>query len=361
MMYFRELNDMKDGISTTRILKEFNIETRFCLNEKELKKLLPEDSERITFVTDSHMNTYWKKTNFYKKVFVHEIKNESLGEVEMAETGNPSVKKVIGFGGGRVLDVAKMLAFKTGSELILIPTAPTHDGLISKNAALLNGEKKSYSTKFADKVIVPEYLWIESGDLQKAGKLDILGNIIALQDVSLAVAKGELEPDEKYLKMSMYSIKTILENGDYKSFTKALFLSGLAMEKSSRYCSGSDHELEKILAPETGNGYFHGQLVGTASLLAAKVYETYNKDLPGDLFIEPKDIFKIFLKILKERKLFEYAIRPLEETDANRMAGWLKRASAVRPERYTLWNEIDSEKIDWKKIIEEIVGEHNVG
>jgi len=71
--------------------------------------------------------------------------------------------------------------------------------------------------------------------------------------------------------------------------------------------------------------------------------------------------FSLNLKILKKRELFDYAILPLKEVDVNTMAKWFKKASSIRPERYTLWNEIDSKKIDWKNIIEEVVGENYAG
>ncbi len=353
MISFGEIKNLKNGLSATRLLRKYNIQTHFCYYDEDLKKHFPPDSENVTLVTDSIMSSYWNDISFYKKAFIYKIKDESLSEVEKALKGNAGVKKVVGFGGGRVMDVAKMLAFRTGSELILVPTAPTHDGLMSKNAALLNGGKKSYPTKFADIVIIPEGMWTYSGRLKNAGKLDILGNMIALQDVSLALTRGKMKVENAYLEMSLYSVKTILENGDYHSFTKSLFLSGLAMEKSSRYCSGSEHELEKILTPKTGNGYLHGQLVGTGALLAAKVYEAYSSELPSGLFIEPEKIFETFAKVIRKKGLFDYAAEPLRKNGVR--ASWLKKASSVRPERYTLWNEIDSRRVDWENIIKGVL------
>ena len=61
---------------------------------------------------------------------------------------------------------------------------------------------------------------------------------------------------------------------------------------------------------------------------------------------------------MKREKIFEDAIKPLKENDVSE---WLKQASSVRPERYTLWNEVNSEDINWKDVINSIVSELNVG
>ena len=76
---------------------------------------------------------------------------------------NKNITKVMAFGGGKTLDVTKMIAFKQKIPLISTPTAPSHDGLIAKNCALKeNGIKKSFSTLYPKKIIIPKYLWEKS-------------------------------------------------------------------------------------------------------------------------------------------------------------------------------------------------------
>ncbi|MCD6367669.1 MAG: iron-containing alcohol dehydrogenase [Candidatus Aenigmarchaeota archaeon] len=261
---------------------------------------------------------------------------------------------VVGFGGGRVLDISKMVAYLTQRKLILIPTAPTHDGLISKNSVLItNGSKKSFPTKFPQKVIIPKDLWESSGDLKKFGEMDVLANIVALEDVSLATEDINFKPETEYMKLSMMAVKYILDSS-IKDLALALLLSGLAMEKSSRYCSGSEHELEKILTKNFGKKYYHGQLVGTSMLLASKVYEKYSTCLrTKKLFIDPKELYYDIFDVMRKKDLLVYAMKPLKERRP--IHRWLKEASRVRPERYTLWNRLDSKNIKWKKIIEEVM------
>lgn len=341
-----------------KILREKNIEIIFCKNEKELKKNLACLSKDILVTDNNFVRDYVDKLELFKNVF--SIESEDFSEV-FRIMKNSKGGKIIGMGGGRVLDVAKMVSFQQGKRLILIPTAPTHDGLVSKNSALLvNGIKRSYPTKFPEKVIIPEHLWESSGHLKNFGKLDIIANIVALEDVSLAMSRINFKPDEKYMKLSALAIKKILKEKNMDDLAKALFFSGLAMEESSRYCSGSEHELEKILMPRLSL-YFHGQLAGTGTLLSSKVYEICSERLPEDLFFPAENLYLEIVEIMKKQKVMEDALKPVVENDANEIADWLREASMVRPERYTLWNEIDSKNIDWKNIIKNIVGESRAG
>lgn len=344
------LTNFEDGESFEKLLKDKKISISFSDDEKRFKEIVEKFSNEILITNHDFVNDYVDKLDLFKKVF--SIENEDFSEVFKIMKGMKNEKIVIGMGGGRVLDVAKMVSFQTGRDLVLIPTAPTHDGLVSKNSALLtNGIKRSYPTKFPKEIIVPKYLWESSGHLKNFGKLDIMGNIIALEDVSLAIERINFKPDEKYMKLSALAIKNVLNEKNLDDLARALFLSGFAMEKSSRYCSGSDHELEKILMPRL-NHYFHGQLAGTGTLISSKVYEVYSERLPEGLFFPPKDLYSEIVEIMKKEGIIEDAVKPLIE---NKVCEWLKQASAVRPERYTLWNEIDSNTIDWEKIIGAVI------
>lgn len=332
------------------ILKEKNISLKFCKDEKGLKNEINKVKDFSLITGPTFSKKYSKNLEISKEIF--STKNERFSEVFriMKKTKG---KTIIGIGGGRTLDIAKMVSFQTGKKLVLIPTAPTHDGLVSKNSALLvNKKKKSFPTKFPEKILVPEYLWKNSGKLRKFGQLDVLSNIVALEDVSLAMEEIKFEPEKKYMNLSVSAVKNILLDPT-KELAQGLFLSGLAMEESSRYCSGSDHEIEKILMPKLNNKYFHGQLAGTGALLASKVYEKNLKKFKN-LFIPAEKLYSKIIEIMKSKNLLKEALAPLEKSKEKEISKWLKRSSEVRPERYTLWNKINSKKINWNKIIREV-------
>ena len=53
---------------------------------------------------------------------------------------------IIGLGGGRSVDVAKMTAFKLNKPLVSVPTSASHDG-ISSPFVSIRGTDKPYSVK----------------------------------------------------------------------------------------------------------------------------------------------------------------------------------------------------------------------
>lgn len=61
------------------------------------------------------------------------ISNASVEEVKKAESvlmkSNSDI--VLGLGGGRPIDVAKLTAYRRGLPFISIPTSPSHDGIES--------------------------------------------------------------------------------------------------------------------------------------------------------------------------------------------------------------------------------------
>jgi len=340
---------LKDERGFGDVLKSKGMSLKFVSDKNQLKKETSPFHNGTLITGKQFTEKYSKELGKFKNKF--SVKSESFSEVYRIMK-RVSGNFIIGFGGGRVLDVAKMVAYQTGGELILIPSAPTHDGLISKNSALIiNGSKKSFPVNYPKKVIVPKYLWNSSGYLKNFGELDVLSNIIALQDVSLAMDEINFKPQEEYMKLSMLAVKYALENS-MEALAEALFLSGLAMENSSRYCSGSDHEIEKILMPYFKNSYFHGQLAGTGALISSKVYEEYSKKF-RNLFFDPKHLFEELVEIMNEKNILKDAIKPLKE--GKKIDVELKKASYIRPERYTIWNKINSEKIEWKNIIDGIV------
>src|SRR4030042_25719 len=180
------LGGFVDGNELGRLMKEKGISVDFFRRESEFAKKAGDFSEEILVTDSNFVKDYVDKLCLFDKVF--SIGSEDFSEVFRIMKKMEKEKFIVGMGGGRVLDVAKMVSFQSGKGLVLIPTAPTHDGLVSRNAALLvNGQKRSYPTKYPEMVLVPEYLWESSGHLKNFGKLDIIANITALEDVSLAM------------------------------------------------------------------------------------------------------------------------------------------------------------------------------
>ncbi|MCK4429350.1 MAG: iron-containing alcohol dehydrogenase [Candidatus Aenigmarchaeota archaeon] len=284
--------------------------------------------------------------NFYT---ISEASIETAEQIKKMING----KVVVGFGGGKAIDVAKKVALDLNLELISVPTAPSHDGLISKNCSLYNGKRReTLPAKYPSKIIIPINLWKNSGNLKKAGICDLLSNLIALQDLSLGEKEGE-RFSEFYKKLSCEAA----EKADYKNekeLAEALILSGIAMEETSRYCSGSEHEVERLLESRINNGkYLHGQLAGIGALISAKVYEIHSSELQN-LRFDSKKLFEMLKEKMMKSGVYEFAIEPLKNEKFKHEL--LKEVSQIRPERFTLWNVVDSREVDWNKVIGSILG-----
>jgi|GEM_PF-2661455 len=330
-----------------KLLRERRIKIKFFENEKKaLRKI---KGKEIITNDDEFTKNLLQKAGF---LFFHIVDKATVETVEIIKEEMKNIKKkeIVGVGGGKAIDVAKKVAADLKIKLISFPTAPSHDGLISKNCSLYCGNKrKTIATVYPDKIIIPLNLWRNSGNLRKAGICDLLSNIIALQDISLAERKGEKFEDlYKYLSFNATKLVNFEKE---KHFAYALIFSGLAMEKSSQYCSGSEHIIERLLEEKMPNGYLHGQLAGSGSLISAKIYSNFIKSCP-ELRFDCLHLFDSIKEGMKKENVFDFAKEPLKDARFN--PEWLKDLSRLRPERYTLWNEIDSQKINWQEIIEEI-------
>ncbi|MCK4968833.1 MAG: iron-containing alcohol dehydrogenase [Candidatus Aenigmarchaeota archaeon] len=347
----------KDNFVYSKVIIKNNIEMIFSKTEIEFKNQLPKDQKNLLIITDPGFSgTYLDSLNIYHEAKIWKINEETLEEVNKIISNTNNISTVMGFGGGRSIDVAKMTAFKLKLPLITVPSTPSHDGLIAKNCALIkNGIKKSSPTMYPKKIIIPRHLWITSGDLKRAGALDIASNIVALQDVSLSINNSNFKPDYEHLTYALLSVRKILWEQTTTSLAEALILSGLAMDTHSNYCSGSDHEIEKaIIKYKLSKNYFHGQLAGTGAVIASKIYELYADKLPNNLFFDSTTLHKEIIQLLKKYEFLEFALKPIKE-NKEQFVELLKTVTNIRPERYTLWNVIDSKNIDWDTVLDSIL------
>jgi len=333
----------------------------------KFRELLDERGIELKYVNDNNFDELKRKAiitnkgSFTRKLLLnlgfedfHPVSEASIEEAEQIKEMIKE-KDIVGFGGGKAIDVAKKIASDLNINLISVPTAPSHDGLISKNCSLYKGSKReTIPAKYPRKVIIPLHLWKNSGNLKKAGICDLISNLIALQDLSLAEKERGEQFSEVYKKLSIESVKKVLNCGDEKELAESLILSGLAMEETSRYCSGSEHEVERLLENKINEGkYLHGQLAGTGILISAKVYSLYSDKLK-DLRFGSENFFEYIRNLMKKKDVYNFALLPL--LDEKFKPEILKEVSEVRPERFTLWNVIDSRNIDFERVINEIIG-----
>lgn len=193
---------------------------------------------------------------------------------------------VIGFGGGRSVDVAKMTAFRIGRPFLSVPTSASHDG-ISSPFVSIRGTDKPHSIKANTPmgVAADTHLMSQAPPRLLAGGCgDLVAKITAVKDWELARdEKGEyfgsyaanlaymsakiiLDESERLKRRSQFGIRTIVE---------ALISAGVAacIAGSSRPCSGAEHLFSHAVEYVAGPSYgLHGERVGIGTIMMAKLH-----------------------------------------------------------------------------------------
>ncbi len=250
---------------------------------------------------------------------------------------------IIGIGGGRSVDIAKMVSFNLKKPFVSIPTAASHDGIASPFVSI-QGDKPHSIVATA-----PLGVFVDIDIIRKAPKRllasgcgDLIANLIAVKDWQL----GRDKVGEYYgiysANLASMSAKILMENSkifakkglDARIIVEALISAGVAscIAGSSRPCSGAEHlfshALDK-LAPGVG---LHGEKCGIGAIMMAKLQGQDWKKIVSTLkdVGAPTTAKKIGLK-------------------PDTVAKALTIAQDLRPERYTILKEVD---MTFKKAIE---------
>ncbi len=186
----------------------------------------------------------------------------------------------LGVGGGRSIDVAKLASFQAGVPFISVPTAASHDGVVSAQASIeKQGQKQSFVAATPIAVIMDTGIIAESPfRLLAAGCGDIISNLTAVRDWALArnlrneyyssYAAALSELAARLLIENAASIKPRLEESAW-FVAKALVSSGVAMSigGSSRPASGSEHKFSHALDRIAKKPALHGEQCGVGTIM----------------------------------------------------------------------------------------------
>ena len=221
------------------------------------------------------------------------VKNASFEQArEFIPLLPAKTRAIIGFGGGKALDVAKYVSFLTRIPYIAVPTSLSNDGFCSPQSSLtLEGRRKSLPSAMPFGVAIdtevclaaPEILWL-------AGVGDLVAKLTAVTDWKLAFnAVGTLVDDFAALLSDATVFQFIArphrDLEGVRLLGTSLMLNGIAMEVcgSSRPASGSEHLISHALDSLGGPPRMHGLQVGIATYLVSLLQQR-NSELIADLF-----------------------------------------------------------------------------
>lgn len=244
---------------------------------------------------------------------------------------------LLGVGGGKCIDVAKLASKLANVEFVSVPTSVSHDGMASARASILdNGNTVSKEASTPIGVVVDTGIIRASPyRLTASGCGDVVSKLSAVRDWELAhEVKGE-DVDPYSLAISRATAEAIIHAREevplgtqaaLKHVARALVSSGMAMNihGSSRPGSGSEHKFSHALDAIVEKPALHGEQCGVGSILTMYLHN-------GDWRLI-KSTLEVIGAPTTAREL---------GMDEELVVEALLRAREIRPQRYTILEHLD--------------------
>jgi glycerol-1-phosphate dehydrogenase [NAD(P)+] len=254
--------------------------------------------------------------------------------IKKGEKAAKGVDFLIGVGGGRVIDTAKIVSYNLDLPFISVPTAASHDGIASARASVSLGTGHSSLEAQPPVAIVADTGIIASAPhrLLAAGCADVISNYTAILDWELAHrVKGE--PVSEYaITLSKMTAEILVKDAHLIKphqeesawiVVKALVSSGVAMSiaGSSRPASGGEHKFSHALDKLAPGKALHGESCGIGTIISMYLHG-------GD-----------WRAIRSSLKLIGAPVTPADVGIDDAVAvEALLMAKTIRPERFTIFD-----------------------
>jgi glycerol-1-phosphate dehydrogenase [NAD(P)+] len=265
------------------------------------------------------------------------VDSSTTGEVANVEKRvqemNPEV--VVGLGGGKDIDVAKLASMRAGRSFLSVPTTASHDGIASPVVSIKDLDRPySYLTHSPIAIVADTSIIGKSPyRLIAAGCGDVVAKYTAVRDWKLAHRiKNEYYGDyaaelalmsSRVVMKNATSIRALSETG-VRTLVEALISCGVAMSiaGTSRPCSGAEHLFSHALTMIAPKPALHGEQCGVGTIMCSYLH--------GANWQLIKDFLQ---KVGAPTTAKELGIEPEYILKA------LTMAHSIRPERYTILGE----------------------
>lgn len=252
----------------------------------------------------------------------------------LVDVRNDNCDLIVGIGGGRSVDIAKMIAFKIKKPFVSVPTSASHDGIASPFVSLRGDRPYSIVATAPLGVFVDiEILKKAPHRLIASGCGDLMAKVTAVRDWELARDKVGEYFGTYAANLASMSAKIVIDNSknfkkkpDARMIVEALISSGVAacIAGSSRPCSGAEHMFSHAvdyIQPGIG---LHGEKCGIGAILIAK--------LQGQ---DWKKIIRMLKNVGAPTTAKEIGL------SSQILAKALSIAQSLRPERYTILSQVN--------------------
>tara|TARA_B100000929_G_scaffold221646_1_gene178050 strand:+ start:693 stop:1721 length:1029 start_codon:yes stop_codon:yes gene_type:complete len=259
---------------------------------------------------------------------------KSIRDIEKKVSQNKS-DLIIGIGGGRSVDIAKMIGFNLALPFVSVPTSASHDGIASPFVSIKGDKPHSLVTTAPLGVFVDvDIMKRAPKKLLASGCGDLIAKITAVRDWQLSRDKTGEYYGRYSADLALMSAKILMESSErfskkglnVREIVEALISAGVAscIAGSSRPCSGAEHLFSHAVDKlEPGVG-LHGEKCGIGTIMMAK--------LQGQ---DWKKIVNTLKNVSAPTTAKEIGLKSTTLVKA------LMIAQSLRPERYTILNEVN--------------------
>lgn len=221
------------------------------------------------------------KENKIKVLYKQDVSSIAFEGATESAFALPEVDAILGIGGGKALDVAKLISYLLKVPYISVPTSISNDGFCSPLTSLtFDGVRKTIKTAIPFGVVIDLDVIKNSPDeALYSGFGDMISKITALWDWKKAAKMGLAKYNDFASLMAYNSLDLLMAKHltdihsevFQKSLANSLLVSGIAMEiaGTSRPASGSEHLISHALDKVAKEPRAHGIQVGVATLLCA--------------------------------------------------------------------------------------------
>ena len=242
----------------------------------------------------------------------------------------PNYDLLLGIGGGRAVDIAKICAYKLKKSFVSIPTSASHDG-ISSPFVSVRGNKPHSLVATAPLGVFVDVDIIKNAPkrLISSGCGDLIAKLTAVKDWEIG-SKNTGEYFGRYsANLALMSAKILTDNVsnfskrnlNERAVVEALISSGVAacIAGSSRPCSGAEHLFSHAIDHIKPGIGLHGEKCGIGAIMIAKLQRQ-----------DWKKIIKTLKAVGAPTTADEIGLEPDILIEA------LTIAQSLRPERYTI-------------------------
>ena len=239
---------------------------------------------------------------------------------------------ILAFGGGKVIDVGKYVAWKKKRSFVSIPTTASHDGIASPLVSIPTENRRYSLFATVPKLILADIEIIKTAPyrLSASGCGDVLAKHTAVRDWRLAhLLRGEYY-GEYAASLAEVCVERVVNHAELiagrgapgiRILVEALIHCGviISIAGSSRPCSGSEHLFSHALDLIANRPALHGEQVGVGTIMMAYLHGT-----------DWKMIRDTLREVGSPTTAEELGVKPRAIIKA------LTIAHKIRPERYTI-------------------------